>query len=378
MARLILFDTSNFNDYPIGGQVTSIKNFLRFVGENYQNHLQDILLVGVTKDSQNLGKVLQINTAAGILNFVPVALAGQNLNKVKKSLRLEYLKGLYKYRKVIGINRQDCLYLHTPEAFAFTHVVAPKNVCFVFSHGSYFNTTGDVRFFKGSPVVLLAFKQLLMLVIKKATAIFVLDVETQNKYKKINPNTICVGNSIVCQDAIKTNAIDEKCPKLLFVGRLSRVKNIEPIIEATIEYEPDCRLKIIGAGELMDELRQKTNDRVEFVGAVPHDDVKKYMQKSDILIMNSIHEGIPMTILEGLSVGLPIVTTDVGGIGQVVDYGVDSEKTDGTVISIITAIKRIVSKYDFYSNNAFKNSFKFDYKVVNKEVFSVINKYLMW
>ena len=55
------------------------------------------------------------------------------------------------------------------------------------------------------------------------------------------------------------------------------------------------------------------------------------MWESDMLVMNSTFEGIPMIILEAISTGLPVVTTDVGGIKEVLTYGLDSEVTDGSV-----------------------------------------------
>ena len=65
------------------------------------------------------------------------------------------------------------------------------------------------------------------------------------------------------------------------------------------------------------------------------------MEEKDILVMNSTLEGIPMTILEALSYGIPVVTTDVGGIGTVLRFGEDSEKTDGTVKSIQNGVEKI-------------------------------------
>ena len=48
MSRLFIYDTSNFIDFPIGGQLTSIGNFLRFICEEHPERTEDIVLVGVT------------------------------------------------------------------------------------------------------------------------------------------------------------------------------------------------------------------------------------------------------------------------------------------------------------------------------------------
>ena len=57
MSRLLIYDNSNFIDFPIGGQVTSIGNFLRFVCEAYPERTNDIMLVGVTIDPEEVGKI---------------------------------------------------------------------------------------------------------------------------------------------------------------------------------------------------------------------------------------------------------------------------------------------------------------------------------
>lgn len=378
MGRLIIFDTSNFCNYPVGGQITSIKNFMKYIGEYYPQKSNEIFLVGVSTIIEDVGKVQNIRTEAGVVLFLAVTLANQNLNSVKKSLRVEYLKGLYKYRKKIRIKREDCVYLHTPEAFAFTRITARKSPCFVFSHGSFFNMLDHVRFFKNSNFILSIFRRILLSIIKNSTGVFVLDRDTEQKYRVYSNNIFHVGNSIVCNSEYTEHFPNCKCPKLIFVGRLSSVKNIVPIIEATKKYSPDCRLEIIGAGELMDDLKDISNYRITFMGSIVPEEVKSYMKKADILIMNSLHEGVPMTILEAMSMSLPVVTTDVGGIGEVVQYGTDAEKTDGTSESIIAAIEKIMSNYNEYSKNAYNHSQKFDYRKVNKKIFEELNLYLKW
>ena len=61
-----------------------------------------------------------------------VTQASTDLSKVKKSLRMEYVKGLWKYRKLIGISKNDYNYIHTPEAFGAVRMLRPGSVCYVF------------------------------------------------------------------------------------------------------------------------------------------------------------------------------------------------------------------------------------------------------
>ena len=379
MNRLILYDTCNFRDYPVGGQVTSIKNFLRFLAEAYPERCEDVLLAGVSCDPAEVGRIQKIETAGGCFSFLAVVRAEADLGNVKKSLRLEYMKGLWKYRHLIAPGKEDVNYIHTPEAFAAVRLMRPGAVCYVFSHGTYLNMYKRVRFFKKAPLIRQLFQGFLMQVIRRSTAVFALDRETMEDYAAYNSRVIHVGNSIVCHPW-KERPLPGEPVRLLYAGRLSAVKNVGPIIEAAAGWEKDCTLDILGDGEEREMLEEKAHgsERIRFRGAVTPDEVQKVMGEADMLVMNSTFEGIPMIILEAISTGLPVVTTDVGGIKEVLTYGLDSEVTDGSVQGIRDAMERVLSDYARHSRAAWEKSLQFDYGKVNRKVFEVLNESLRW
>lgn len=379
MNRLILYDTCNFRDYPVGGQVTSIKNFLRFLAEAYPERCEDVLLAGVSCDPAEVGRIQKIETAGGYFSFLAVVRAEVDLGNVKKSLRLEYMKGLWKYRHLIAPGKEDVNYIHTPEAFAAVRLMRPGAVCYVFSHGTYLNMYKRVRFFKKAPLIRQLFQGFLMQVIRRSTAVFALDRETMEDYAAYNSRVIHVGNSIVCHPW-KERPLPGEPVRLLYAGRLSAVKNVGPIIEAAAGWEKDCTLDILGDGEEREMLEEKAHgsERIRFRGAVTPDEVQKVMGEADMLVMNSTFEGIPMIILEAVSTGLPVVTTDVGGIKEVLTYGLDSEVTDGSVQGIRDAMERVLSDYARHSRAAWEKSLQFDYGKVNRKVFEVLNESLRW
>lgn len=377
--RLIFYDTSNFIDYPVGGQLTSIRNFLRFLKENFPEHREDILLVGVTTNPEEVGKLSSVSLEGTKYPFLAVTQATVNLSKVKKSLRLEYMKGIWKYRKAIHIQKKDCNYIHTPEAFGAVRLIRPGAVCYVFSHGTYKDMWQRVRFFQKAPLIRKAFQKFLMHVIKKSTAVFVLEKETQEDYQNYNKRVVHVGNSIVCY-SYEERRLHEDRIRFLYAGRLSKVKNVGPSIEAVKTWQRECELRILGDGEEREYLRDiaGSSGRIVFAGAVTPHQVQEIMRESDILVMNSTFEGIPMIILEAISLGVPVITTDVGGIKEVLTYGQDSEMTDGTVNQIQKAMEKICADYDRYSRNAYEKSLQFDYRKVNRTIFSVLNESLKW
>ncbi|NBI89279.1 glycosyltransferase [Lachnospiraceae bacterium] len=404
MSRLFIYDTSNFIDFPIGGQLTSIGNFLRFICEEHPERTEDIMLVGVTLCQGEIGKIKKINLYGKQISFLPVTTAEKDLGNTASSLRLKYVKGLLKCRKLLKITKRDCNYVHSPEAYGIVKLFCPVAQCVIFSHGSYFNMERGFRFFQKNLLVKKGFVLYLKWVLRSANLILLLDKDSLRDYKPYNSNLVQVGNSIICPELPEGRHIlaEGRVREILFVGRLSKDKRVEPIIRAVEDMgkagcrdegsgkagsrseadgenpgllESGIRLTIVGDGEEYRSLIPYASECIRFVGAVPPNEVKEYMQNSDILVMNSAFEGIPMTILEAISYGLPVVSTNVGGIGEVLHFGQDSEETDGTAEDIQAAIRRIENHYDVYSRNAYENSKAYDYRILNRKVYDLLCGY---
>lgn len=390
MSRLFIYDTSNFIDFPIGGQLTSIGNFLRFICEEHPERTEDIVLVGVTLCQGEIGKIKKINLYGRQISFLPVTTAEKDLGNTASSLRLRYVKGLLKCRKLLKIAKRDCNYVHSPEAYGIVKLFCPVARCVIFSHGSYFNMERGFRFFQKNLLVKKGFVLYLKWVLRSANLILLLDKNSLRDYKPYNSNLVQVGNSIICPELPEGRHVlrEGKVREILFVGRLSKDKRVEPIIRAVEGMGKagsgeegsgmdgsEIRLTIVGDGEEYHNLIPYAGERIRFVGAVPPKEVKEYMQNSDILVMNSSFEGVPMTILEAISYGLPVVSTNVGGIGEALHFGQDSEETDGTEEGIQAAIRRIEAHYDVYSRNAYENSKAYDYRTLNRKVYDLLCGY---
>jgi glycosyltransferase involved in cell wall biosynthesis len=110
---------------------------------------------------------------------------------------------------------------------------------------------------------------------------------------------------------------------LLYVGRLAPLKDHATLLRAvalTRAHHPDLQMWIVGDGPLELSLRNLTeelglNDAVTFFGE--HADVSPFMLAADLFVSSSVTEGLPVSLLEAMSAGLPAVVTDVGGMGEV-------------------------------------------------------------
>lgn len=119
------------------------------------------------------------------------------------------------------------------------------------------------------------------------------------------------------------------------VGRLNKVKNQRLILNAFCEVKKtvnDIQLIIVGDGELKDELLLETErlnlrDSVTFTGNIHN--VEDRLRQADVFILSSEYEGLPLSILEAMAAGLPIIATNVGGVPDIVeDNGILIEKNN--------------------------------------------------
>ena len=110
------------------------------------------------------------------------------------------------------------------------------------------------------------------------------------------------------------------------VGRVSEVKGIPIAIKAMnqLRVPGKVRLNIIGTGKLVSVLKAVVAETpmaesVHFLGF--RRNIYDYLAHLDVLLMPSYHEGLPYTLLEGMSLGRPIVATRVGGLQEVIRDG---------------------------------------------------------
>jgi glycosyltransferase involved in cell wall biosynthesis len=138
---------------------------------------------------------------------------------------------------------------------------------------------------------------------------------------------------------------------LLYVGRLAPLKDHATLLQAvarTRTHHPGLQLWIVGDGPLELSLRKLTyelglNDNVTFFGEQA--DVSPFMLAADLLVSSSVTEGLPVSLLEAMSVGLPAVVTDVGGMGEIARLSgavtlVPSSDPQGMAAALSDAIAR--------------------------------------
>lgn len=160
--------------------------------------------------------------------------------------------------------------------------------------------------------------------------------------------------------------------RIISVGRLYPQKNQEMMIRAfakVVDKFPDWQMVIFGEGPLRAELEFlvssfKLQDRVLLPGRTEH--VIEELRKSKIFCMSSDYEGMSNSMIEAICVGLPIVTTDVSGVKELVEDGVNGyvipcgdDNKLSTAFEKLMNNKQLIKKFSKYSY-AKRELFKID------------------
>lgn len=118
--------------------------------------------------------------------------------------------------------------------------------------------------------------------------------------------------------------VDDDQILFMHVARLNRLKDHPTAIRAVaeaIKHDKRIRLALVGDGESRSGIEELVAELglgniVQILGE--RSDVARLLQGADMFMLSSITEGIPLTLIEAMATGLPCLSTDVGGVGEVI------------------------------------------------------------
>lgn len=122
---------------------------------------------------------------------------------------------------------------------------------------------------------------------------------------------------------------------ILYVGRLVYEKGIQNLISAMpkiLNGYHDSKLIIAGKGGMLDELKAQANsmglgDKVYFTGYLNAKQVQKMYKCADVAVFPSTYEPFGIVALEAMLAGVPTVVSDVGGLNEIIEHGVNGMKS---------------------------------------------------
>lgn len=119
---------------------------------------------------------------------------------------------------------------------------------------------------------------------------------------------------------------------IFYIGRLVYEKGIQTLIHAMpriLAQAPDTRLIIAGSGPMQEELQRLAGhlgDHVRFAGFVDNELREALYRSADVCVFPSLYEPFGIVVLESMGHRKPVVVSDVGGLAEIVEHGVDGYK----------------------------------------------------
>ena len=206
-------------------------------------------------------------------------------------------------------------------------------------------------------------KKILRYLLLWRTTVLVVQTEKIKQYysKSIQKRTKIIPNPI--SDSIFNISVSQKKKRIISVGRLFPQKNHKMLIDAFHKVStrfPDYNLVIYGEGPLCSKLQKYINDlslgdRVFLLGK--SSDIFRELSCSELFCLSSNYEGMSNALLEAACLGLPIISTDVSGVREVISNG-----KSGFIIPVGATDKMAECMMKLLDNFELRNSFSIEVK----------------
>ncbi len=176
--------------------------------------------------------------------------------------------------------------------------------------------------------------------------LLVAGIGEESKYRVVFPGIVDSSTAIINPEveAFKAKYIDSVI--CTFVGRLSPIKRCDRIIELAqmpMLQEKSIHFVILGGGELRHKLEvQSQNLPISFLGW--QSDSQQWLAISDIAILFSDNEAVPLAMIEAGFAGLPVIATNVGSMADVVIDGVNGILTSTKIEEIAAAVMTLAEQ----------------------------------
>ncbi len=160
-----------------------------------------------------------------------------------------------------------------------------------------------------------------------------------------NAKTIVMPNPAPTFPEVARHDTDENILKLLFVGQLGSHKGVRFLMEAFDTIPGEKRLIIAGEGKRANDVKQKANHdkRIVYLGYISVDQLLNCFGIADAVVVPSLcYENSPTVIYEALQAGVPVLASDIGGVGELVENGVNGYLfTPGSAKAFLQAVEKL-------------------------------------
>lgn len=340
-----------------------------------------VVVVGSSlKDMGGIVTVIQNIEQSAISSFyrmfrVETYITGNVFHKI-----VYFFSGLLKFLKILIFKKPDIIHIHMSERGSFYRKAIFLLIGKTFGvpviihlHGANFDD-----FYNSSS----AQRKLCDYILNKADKLIVLSVQWKNYYSSIVPseNIEVLYNGVFTDPNKRNYRRSNAQPICLFLGRLGKRKGTYDLIDAVdILKNKGVKAKFLLAGDgEIEEVKQTVEkkslqDYIEVMGWVNSERREELLKRSDVLVLPSYNEGLPMAILEAMSHSLPIVSTFVGGIPEVISNGKNGFLIQaGNVHDLARSLEELIHNEQLRQSMGEENKNiihnRFDMKMITQEL----------
>lgn len=167
--------------------------------------------------------------------------------------------------------------------------------------------------------------------------------------KQIREENIYIKPNFTTMDA-KVVPYSERKRQFVYAGRIEKIKGMELLLQAWMKLGDKApKLVICGSGELEDWCREYIQNNeltsVEMLGQIDNSEVKRIVGESLAMVYpTQWYEGFPMAVAESYTMGTPIIASDIGNVGDLVEDGVTGLKfKSNSVVALAKAVEKFVN-----------------------------------
>ena len=256
-------------------------------------------------------------------------------SKMRKFLK--GCSGYLRFIKVLLIDRPDIVHIHSSFGPSFYRKI-PFIYMAKWVHKPIINHCHGAEFDHFYINASERKKRLIKKVYNKCDAFIALSEEWKDNLLQIVPKekiTVIENYSIINEEAVRSRELKENRKQILFLGELGQRKgvyDIPKVVKEVAQVFPDVIFILGGDGEMQKikglVKKNSVEKNVIFPGWVRGKEKDKLLKESDVFFLPSYNEGMPMSILDAMGYGMPIISTNVGGIPKIVKNGENGYRYD--------------------------------------------------
>jgi glycosyltransferase involved in cell wall biosynthesis len=312
-----------------------------------------IVMLGTSINTQGgVASVLLIYKAAGLFERQGVELIPTHADGGRWRKIIVFVQGLLRYLRLLFRGRIAAVHVHMSSRASFWRKSVFMMAAFLMRIPTILHLHGsEFAIFYEDECGRIA-KCIVRFVFNQARQVVVLSKTWQRWVSGVcnNPNVCAIYNPVQLP-ATRTPFKTRETQTLLFLGRLGERKGSYDLLRAVARISgdfPDLKLLMGGDGEI-EAVREEAQrlgiaDRVELLGWVRGSYKTTLQSRASVYVLPSYNEGLPMSVLEAMAAGLPVISTFIGGIPEAVMDGVEGILVKpGDIEALAAALRRLLS-----------------------------------